>query len=238
MSSNFKNSNFAKNLRENKSVWITAVTLLVALAVIAGVAAVANRAKTKPEDTTPPQDTTETPDTNDQNTQNPDEGGTSDVGSVLPSFSLPVSGKLQKGHDAEVQTFSATMNDYRIHLGLDIATQLSAPVLAAADGTVTEVWEDALMGRCIAVQHSGDAVTVYKNLAAEGPEGIEAGTKVTAGQTIAYVGESAMTEIADEPHLHFEMTIGGIQVDPLEYFGEAAVSLLGEDSSFEAPAEE
>lgn len=236
MSNNFKNSEFAKNLRENKSVWITAITLLVALAVIAAVAAVANRAKAGPEDTTPPKDTTETPNT--QPPETPEDPDTSDVGSLLPSFSLPVSGKLQKGHDAEVQTFSATMNDYRIHLGLDIATELSAPVLAAADGTVTEVWEDALMGRCIAVQHSGDAVTVYKNLAVEGPEGIEAGVKVTAGQTIAYVGESAMTEIADEPHLHFEMTVGGIQVDPLEYFGEAAVSLLGEDSSFEQPAEE
>lgn len=236
MSNNFKNSAFAKNLRENKSVWITAITLLVALAVIAAVAAVANRAKTGPDDTTPPQDTSDTPNTPD--TDPPKEPDTSDVGNVLPSFTLPVSGKLQKGHDAEVQTFSATMNDYRIHLGLDIATELSAPVLAAADGTVTEVWEDALMGKCIAVQHSGDAVTVYKNLAAEGPEGIEAGTKVTAGQTIAYVGESAMTELADEPHLHFEMTVGGIQVDPLDYFGEAAVALLGEDSSFEKPTEE
>ena len=236
MSSNFKNSNFAKNLQENKSVWITAVTLLVALAVIAAVAAVANRAKQKPEDTTPPVDTTQTPDTNKPTVEEPD--GVSDVGSVLPSFSLPVSGKLQKGHDAELQTFSATMNDYRIHLGLDIATELSAPVLAAADGTVKEVWEDALMGKCIAIQHSGDAVTVYKNLAADSPEGIEAGATVTAGQTIAYVGESAMTEIADEPHLHFEITVGGIQVDPLEYFGEAAVALLGEDAAFENPAQE
>lgn len=237
MSNNFKNSAFAKNLRENKSVWITAITLLVALAVIAAVAAVANRAKVGGEDTTTePPETTQPPET--QTPDVPEDPGASDVGKILPVFSLPVSGKLQKGHDAELQTFSATMNDYRVHLGLDIATELSAPVLAAADGTVIEVWEDALMGRCIAVQHSGDAVTVYKNLAAESPEGIEAGAKVTAGQTIAYVGESAMTEIADEPHLHFEMTVGGLQVDPLEYFGESAVALLGEDSSFEKPAEE
>ena len=236
MSNNFKNTNFAKNLRENRSVWITAVTLLVALAVLATVAAVANRAKKGEEDTKPPVDTNAPTDT--QITERPNEPDTSDVSSVLPSFSLPVSGKLQKGHDAELQTFSATMNDYRVHLGLDIATSLAQPVLAAADGTVKEVWEDALMGVCVAIGHSGDAVTVYKNLAPELAEGIEAGVKVTAGQTIAYVGESAMTELADEPHLHFEMTVGGIQVDPLDYFGEAAVALLGEDGAFEAPAEE
>ena len=237
MSNNFKNSNFAKNLRENKSVWITAVTLLVALAVIAAVAAVANRAKPGPADTTPPTDTHSPTDTQ-KPTNNPEDPDASDVGSLLPTFSLPVSGKLQKGHDAELQTFSATMNDYRVHLGLDIATSLSEPVLAAADGTVKEVWEDALMGMCVAIAHNGDAVTVYKNLAAELAEGIEAGVKVKAGQTVAYVGESAMTELADEPHLHFEMTVGGIQVDPLEYFGEAAVALLGEDGAFETPADE
>ena len=236
MSNNFKNSAFAKNLRENKSVWVTAVTLLVALAVIAVVATVANRAKKGEEDTTePPETVAPAPETDDPTSQDPP---SSDVVDLLPSFSLPVSGKLYKGHDAELQVYSGTMNDYRVHLGLDISAELAAPVLAAADGTITEIWDDPMMGRCIAVKHGGDSYTIYKNLSAESPAEIVAGAAVKAGQTIAYVGESAMTEIADEPHLHFEMTVGGIQVDPLDYFGEAAVALLGEDTAFEAPAEE
>ncbi len=229
MSNNFKNSAFAKSLRENKSVWITALTLLVALAVIATVSAVANRAKKTPETTEPPAATTPTPETK----PTPADPDASDVMDKLPDFALPVGGKLTKDHDPDVQTFSGTMNDYRVHLGLDIATSLGEPVLASADGTVTEIWEDALMGHCVAVSHGGDSVTVYKNLAAERPEGIEAGTKVKCGQTIAYVGDSAMTELADEPHLHFEMTVGGLQVDPMDYFGEAAVGLLGPDEAFE-----
>ncbi len=229
MSNKFKDSAFAKNLRENKSVWITAITLLVALAVIATVSAVANRAKKNPEDTTtePPSTSTPAPD------EKPPVPDTSDVVDLLPSFSLPVSGKLAKGHDAETQVFSGTMNDYRIHLGLDIATEAGATVLAAADGTVTEVWEDAMMGHCIAISHGGDSVTVYKNLADTHADGIAAGARVKAGQVISYVGESAMTELADEPHLHFEMTVDGIQVDPLDYFGESAVASLVEDEVFE-----
>ena len=158
-----------------------------------------------------------------------------DVLDLLPTFSLPVSGTLVKGHDATTQVFSNTMKDYRVHLGLDITTEQNAIVCAAAEGTVSQIWEDPMMGNCIAVIHGGDACTIYKNLADELPEGIEEGVKVQAGQTIGYVGESAMIEMAEEPHLHFEMTVGGISVDPLTYFEEDAVATLAKDEAYEAP---
>ena len=66
----------------------------------------------------------------------------------------------------------------------------------------------------------------------------EEGVTVKAGQTIGYVGESAMVEIAEEPHLHFEMTVNGIAVDPLAYFEEEAVATLAKDESFESSTEE
>lgn len=216
----FRDSKFAQNFRENRAVWITAITLLVALSVIAVVAAVANRAKL-PEETLPlPSESTTLPET-----QQPDPP-VSDVSGVLPTFCAPVNGTLTKHHDAETQVFSNTMNDYRVHLGVDIEAQVGSPVYAAADGTIAEVWEDPLMGQCVAVQHGGDAISIYKNLAAEMAEGIEAGAKVTSGQLLAYVGETAMAEMADEPHLHFEMTVADLQVDPLEYLDEEAVATL------------
>ena len=95
-----------------------------------------------------------------------------------------------------------------------------------------------MMGYCIAVVHGGDACTVYKNLGETLPEGIAEGVEVKLGQTIGYVGESAMVEIAEEPHLHFEMTVGGIAVDPLEYFEEEAVATLAGDEAYEKPIEE
>ena len=90
-----------------------------------------------------------------------------------------------------------------------------------------------MMGYCVAVVHEGDACTVYKNLGDTLPEGIAEGVTVKSGETIGYVGESAMVEMAEEPHLHFEMTVGGIAVDPLEYFEEEAVATLAEDHSYE-----
>ena len=89
------------------------------------------------------------------------------------------------------------------------------------------------MGYCIAIEHSGNCFTIYKNLAEELPEGIAEGSKVRSGQLLAAVGDSAMVEIAQEPHLHFEMTVDDLAVDPLEYFDEKTLKSLSIDASFE-----
>lgn len=224
---NFKNSKLAKNIKENRAVYITALTLLVALAVIITLTAVANRSKKPPETQPPESKPTETLPPKGEN--EPD----TSVMDKLPAFVLPVSGKLSKSHDAEMQVFSNTMQDYRVHLGLDICAEQGAEVCAAADGKIVEVWEDDLMGQCIAVSHSGDAISVYKNLSLTVPDGIAAGAEVKAGDTLGYVGDTAMIELADESHLHFEMTVAGIQVNPLDYFGEDAVATLAQDNSYE-----
>ena len=132
-------------------------------------------------------------------------------------FVLPVNGVVTKKHDPDLQVFSETMQDYRVHLGIDIETRENAPVYAAADGKVSKIWEDPLMGRCIAIEHAGNYVTIYKNLNTELPEGIAEGASVRSGQLIATVGESAMVEVAEAPHLHFEMTHEDLMVDPLYY---------------------
>lgn len=71
-----------------------------------------------------------------------------------------------------------------------------------------------MMGTCMTVVHSGSAVSTYKGLNPTLPEGIAPGATVTGGQVIAAVGNSALLEIAEEPHLHFELTVAGENVDP------------------------
>ena len=90
------------------------------------------------------------------------------------------------------------------------------------------------MGWCVALTHSGECVTVYKNLAADLAQGLTKGTQVKQGQLLGYVGDTAMYEIAEEPHLHMEMTVKGLQVDPLEYFSAAVIKTLSEDSIYES----
>lgn len=150
-----------------------------------------------------------------------------------PTFALPVNGKLFKDHNTTLQVYSATMGDYRVHLGVDITTSAEAPVFAAADGKVEKIWTDTMMGYCVAISHDQDVVTVYKNLAKDMAQGIAEGVSVQKGQQIGRIGDSAMLEMADEPHLHFEMTVGGLCVDPLDYFSKEDVAVLAQDTAFE-----
>ncbi len=234
-----------KNTKVNRAALATTLVLIVAVAVIISVTVASNRAKKKNEvpDDTKKNEVTLSPDTNAPVTEPPKDnkpedtqkpagpGPSTNVGDKLPSFILPVSGALSAKHDPTLQVFSTTMKDYRVHLGIDIVTEANAPVYAAADGTISKVWEDTLMGHCIAIKHSGNAYTIYKNLAKELPEGIAEGAKVRSGQLIASVGDSAMVEIAEEPHLHFEMTVADLSVDPLKYFSEKALESLSIDAS-------
>lgn len=242
MPSSFNNKqSFGEKPKDEKlrrSYILTAIALGLAVVIITVSAVIANRSKDteipeiketekstqKPDDTEKPTETSKPTETA-KPTQKPS-GGSSNVSSGLPSFSLPVSGTLTNKHDPELQVFSPTMQDYRVHLGVDIETAENAPVYAAADGTVSKIWVDTLMGYCVAIKHSGNCVTVYKNLGSTLPEGISEGASVRSGQLIATVGNSAMVEVADEPHLHFEMTVADLAVNPLEYFDEDALKAI------------
>ncbi len=147
---------------------------------------------------------------------------------VIPKFINPTGGTVMNAHSSEVPVFSKTMNDYRTHNGVDISAQPSADVFAAADGTITQIWDDPMMGKCLKIEHSGGAVSTYKNLSEDLPSGIEEGCKVSSGQVIGCAGESALAEIAEESHIHYEIAINGISADPCKY-----IEFSKEDNSYE-----
>ena len=249
MPSSFNNNNNgvpqgSENKKLNRSTVLTVLAIAIALITIISAVVISNREKEPtitplPDstDNTDESTTTEQPteEPTEQPTERPTEkpSGSTQTGNKLPSFVLPVKGTLSNSHDPDLQVFSPTMNDYRVHLGIDLVTKEKATVYAAADGKISKIWVDPMMGYCMALSHSGNCVTVYKNLDAILPEGIKEGISVRAGQMIASVGESAMIEVAAEPHLHFEMTVGDLAVDPLEYFDESALESIKLDASHE-----
>lgn len=137
---------------------------------------------------------------------------------TLPEFVAPARGSVAKSHSETVLVYSLTMDDYRTHSGIDISGELGDLVIAAADGIVKSVYEDPIWGYCVSIVHEGDAVSYYKNLSPEVINSLSAGDSVKAGDPIGAIGESALMETAEEPHLHFELKIGGVSVDPEEYF--------------------
>ena len=238
MQKNWKDSQFFKKLkhiRVNRAVYLSAIIVLLSISVVLIITAVNNRTNKNTIDTTPPAVTTPTPTETTPPQTNDNEKPT--LNNTIPEFALPVMGVLSKKHSVDTQVFSPTLNEYRVHLGIDIATEEAAPVCAMAGGTVAQIWEDPMMGWSIAISHTGDAVTVYKNLSKQFAEGITVGAEVEAGQLLGSVGDTAMIEIAEEPHLHMEMTVKGLQVDPLEYFSKEVLSALTEDTIYESEAD-
>ena len=128
-------------------------------------------------------------------------------------FPVP-SGNIVKKYSTDALVFSSTLGDYRIHSGIDIAGAIGAPVIAYTDGTISAVEDTPMMGKAVTVTHRYGLASVYMNLDTELPAGIKAGATVEAGTMIGKIGKTAIAEIGEEPHLHFEMTLNGTVIDP------------------------
>ncbi|MBQ9121033.1 MAG: M23 family metallopeptidase [Clostridia bacterium] len=202
-----------ENSRSKKILAIALVTTFVLVVTVLVSVGVANR-RSQADDTTP-----EVSDTTPAATTPLDQSQISDTTpSPLPSFISPVqTGSISFEFSNSVPVFSLTMNDYRTHDGVDISSPLGAEVYAVADGTVLEIWDDVRMGTCVSIAHSGNAVSTYKNLNPQLADSVTKGATVKAGDVIGLVGESAMVEIAQESHLHYELAINSETVNPCSY---------------------
>lgn len=133
-------------------------------------------------------------------------------------FTWPVNGPVIAPFSVETLLYDETMLDWRVHEGIDIAVEEGIRVLAAAAGTVSEVYEDELMGVTVVIDHGDDLVSVYANLTAN--PSVEVGQRVYTGDIIGAVGSTAAAEIGRASHLHYAMYQGGTPVNPEEYLPE------------------
>ncbi len=116
--------------------------------------------------------------------------------------------------------FDATMNDWRIHTGLDLKGNLGDRVYAAAEGTVTKVYTDGLYGTCVALDVGQNTVCVYTGLNEKVK--VKEGDAVKGGDIIGTLGDTNLAEAAEESHLHFEVLRDDVRIDPMELLQEAS----------------
>ena len=76
-----------------------------------------------------------------------------------------------------------------------------------------------MMGQTVTVDHGDGLESRYQNLQITLPEGIEIGKKVSAGEIIGAVGETALIECAEVSHLHFSILLNGAAAAPADYIG-------------------
>jgi murein DD-endopeptidase MepM/ murein hydrolase activator NlpD len=97
------------------------------------------------------------------------------------------------------------------HPGIDIEAPSGTPVRAAGDGTVSDARMGAGYGREITLDHGHDVMTVYGHLSVIA---VTPGEHVTRGQVIGYVGQTGR---ATGPHLHYEVRVHMVPVNPHKY---------------------
>ena len=130
----------------------------------------------------------------------------------------PVEGEVVAEYAMECLSYNETTRDWRVHAGMDLAAEAGTEVKAAADGEVYTVYEDDEMGTTVVIRHEGGYTTDYASLAED--VRVKAGDKVTLGQTIGTVGQTALMESALGDHVCFRVTRDGESVDPAQFLNQ------------------
>ena len=128
---------------------------------------------------------------------------------------MPVEGQTVAEYAMECLGYNQTTRDWRTHNGIDIGAESGTKVGAAAAGTVYTVYEDELMGTVVVIRHEDGYTTQYASLAKE--VSVAPGDEVELGQTIGFVGQTALLESAIGDHVHFSVTCNGEEIDPAEF---------------------
>lgn len=116
---------------------------------------------------------------------------------------------------SQMAIYSKSTDDWRAHQGIDYKAEIGSDVVSVYDGTVTNIYEDKLWGNCIEIIHTGNILGIYRNLSKDIL--VKVNEKVSGGQAIGKVGNSASIEKAEKPHLHFELWMNGEVINPSSF---------------------
>jgi len=97
------------------------------------------------------------------------------------------------------------------HKGLDIASRISTPIIAPADGLVKFVGNRGLLGKVMIIDHGHGLITRFGHL---NKALKQRGEAVKRGDIIAEMGNTGRST---GPHLHYEVHLNGIPVNPTKY---------------------
>ena len=133
----------------------------------------------------------------------------------METMVVPVLGSIIKDFSDQNLIYCSTLDQWTTHHGLDIKADEGSPVRAAMDGIVTELKNDPELGLTILLDHGSGIQTKYANLSTL--DLVTLGQSIKKGDVISGVGRTALYEINDPPHLHFEVIKNEKSIDPKQF---------------------
>lgn len=107
----------------------------------------------------------------------------------------------------------------RNHTGIDLAAPTGTPIYATADGVIGRADWYSSYGLYISINHGASMETRYAHLSRLA---VAAGDNVKKGDLIGYVGSTGRST---GPHLHYEVRVDGLAVNPIPYMVESEAQL-------------
>ncbi len=120
----------------------------------------------------------------------------------------PVRGWITSPFGNRTSPFSGIL---KFHEGLDIAAQTGTPVMAPADGVVVKAGFSTGYGNMVEISHGYGIKTIFGH---NSRLNVKAGQRIKRGDVISYVGDSGSST---GPHLHYEVRLNGLPVNPIKY---------------------
>jgi murein DD-endopeptidase MepM/ murein hydrolase activator NlpD len=125
----------------------------------------------------------------------------------MPSI-WPANGWLSSSFGYRDSPFTG---EREFHKGVDISTRTGEPIVASAEGVVSFTGWDGGFGQVVIIEHSHGFKTTYAHLK---KFIVKEGQHVKRGETIGLVGSSGRST---GPHLHYEVHLNGVAVNPIRY---------------------
>lgn len=113
----------------------------------------------------------------------------------------------------------------KMHKGVDFAAPTGTPVYASGDGVIERAGRFSSYGNYVRIRHSSKMASAYAHLKSFA-KGIRPGVRVKQGQLIAYVGTTGRST---GPHLHYEVLVNNVQVNPRSVKFSADTALQGKE---------
>jgi murein DD-endopeptidase MepM/ murein hydrolase activator NlpD len=126
------------------------------------------------------------------------------------TLSVPVEATRRTSHYADRRLYSYTDggSSRSLHNGIDLAAPEGTPVFASGAGRVVLAKERIITGNSVVIEHLPGVFSLYYHLK---DIEVQEGQRLFQGQRIGTVG---MTGLATGPHLHWELRVSGVAVDP------------------------
>lgn len=121
---------------------------------------------------------------------------------------------LKDYNDEELQ-YNDTLKQWEIHKAVDLTADADSKVFAIANGTVTNIYTNYLEGTVVEISHNNGLTSIYKSLNSDLK--IKLGDYVKQGTAIGTVSSTMARELNSGSHLHFELLLNKIYVNPNDY---------------------